>query len=165
MSSVMESYLYIVDVRSEVIISKYPKVSVRNYAITHEEPLGGAHVGVDYHKYSEIGLDSAPVREVSAYQTVFELKSGKSSVSIVALFENHGRHGGFSRTRFYALTSSTEASDKQKRFIWEVLTNVFGIRPWHAGKDGDLDLVMAQEELTRGYLPYLDMHRYDRMRE
>jgi hypothetical protein len=161
----MESYLSILDARSEAIAAKYPKVSIRNYAITYDEPLGGAHAGVDYHKYNEVSLDSAPVKEIWAYQTVFELKGEKDKPSLVSLIDTSGRHGGFGRTRFYALTRSAEPSGRQKRFFWDILTQVFGVKPWDAGRESDLDLLIVQGDLTKGYLPYVEMHRFDRMRE
>jgi len=163
MSSVMESFLYIIDVRSEPILSWHPGMSVRNFAVTCEEPMGGAHAGVDYHRYSEIGLESDAVKGVSAYQSVFRLKDAEGEASLVALFENNGRHGGFGRMKFYALTTSPDASSGHKRFFWEVLAQVFGVRPLDAGREGDLDLVMVQGELTKGYLSYPEVHRYDRL--
>ena len=144
------AYISLIRSRSGKIVTKFPKIIIRHYAITSS---GGRY------DIKPIDMDHSFDESTIALQTVFCLKDYGEEVAFVATTPGAtlcGENAGCIRS-YVMFSPHSSGFAKYSDFMWEVLIDVYGLTPKSVfeGLPDDILLVtgrMPSEALPIDYL-------------
>jgi hypothetical protein len=122
MLSMATAYVNLIKSRSKYIVTKFPKIIIRHYAITSS----GVHNDI-----KPIDADHNYDANTIAFQTIYCLKEYGEEVVFVATTPGLplcGENSGCIRSYVMFAPHSSDFA-KYSDFMWEILTEVYGVYP------------------------------------
>lgn len=150
----IEVYLKIIETRAKSIMMMYPGIEISTYGMYNIERKWGSIEPLN---------PRMPDSFLDGIQTVFRYRNDVHDVALASYLPSHltDLQGWRDTHSFAYILFADERQHKQfcEDFMWDVLVEVFGIKPLHAMESLGDTIDHVSETLNRPFVPVEYFHR------